>query len=101
MPDGRPARESLPAGRVRSAGTGYITNMPGGINVHVQPEGDEWLVMREGETEAISRHATEDEAVQTGRAAAQSEQSVLFIHGHDGEVRERDSYDIGPQDLGA
>ena len=72
--------------------------MPGGIDVHVQPEGNEWLVMREGETEAVSRHPTEAEAIDAGRLAAQSEQSVLFIHGQDGEIRERDSYAIGPPD---
>ena len=73
--------------------------MPGGINVHVQPEGNEWLVMREVETEAVSRHPTEDEAVDAARLVARSEQSVLFIHGQDGEVRERDSYAVGPHDV--
>ena len=73
--------------------------MPDGIDVHVQPDGDEWIVMREGEGEPISRHPLEDEAVAAGRLAAQSEQSVLVIHGHDGEVKERDSYEVGPGDV--
>ncbi len=76
-----------------------MRGMPEGINVHVQPEGDEWLVLRETEGEPISRHATEEEAVAAGRLAAQSEQSVLFIHGHDGDVKERDSYAVGPEDV--
>ena len=72
--------------------------MPGGIDVHVQPEGNEWLVMREGETEAVSRHPTEEEAIDAGRLVARSEQSLLFIHGQDGEIRERDSYAIDPSE---
>ena len=73
--------------------------MPDGIDIHVQPDGDEWVVLREGDADAISRHPTEDDAVAIGRAAARSEQSTLLIHGHDGEIKERDSYTVGPSDL--
>ena len=73
--------------------------MPGGMNVHVLPEGDEWVVTREGETEPASRHPTEDAAVDAGRLMAQSEQAELLVHGHDGEVRERDSYAVAPEDV--
>jgi Uncharacterized protein conserved in bacteria (DUF2188) len=63
-----------------------------GLDVHVVPTGDAWTVTLEGETEPRSRHDTEQAAVDAGRAAARSEQSTLLIHGHDGEIRERDSY---------
>jgi hypothetical protein len=79
---------------------GYkVGDMPDGIDVHVMPEGDDWVVMREGEGEAVSRYPTEDEAIDAGRDVARNEQSQLLIHGHDGEVRERDSYEVGPHDL--
>lgn len=63
-----------------------------GVDVHVVPTEEGWTVTLEGETEPMSRHDGEDAAIEAGRAAARSEQSDLVIHGHDGEVRERDSY---------
>jgi hypothetical protein len=53
-----------------------------------------WTVTLEDETEPISRHDTEQAAIDAGRAAARSQRSDLLIHGHDGEIRERDSYRI-------
>jgi Uncharacterized protein conserved in bacteria (DUF2188) len=69
--------------------------MPGGINVHVVPQGDEWVVTLEEDTEPVSTHPTEEEAVVEGRRIAMDEQSELLIHGHDGDVKERDSYRPG------
>jgi hypothetical protein len=63
-----------------------------GIDVHVVPTEEGWTVTMGGDTEPLSKHDSEDAAVDAGRAAARSQQSDLVIHGHDGEIRERDSY---------
>jgi hypothetical protein len=63
-----------------------------GLDVHVVPTQDGWTVTLEGDTEPMSRHDSEEAAIDAGRVAARSQQSDLLIHGHDGEIRERDSY---------
>jgi hypothetical protein len=69
----------------------------GGLNVHVVPTDDGWTLALEGETAPLSINPTEEEAIDAGRAIARSEQSELVIHGHDGDVRERDSYRPEPE----
>lgn len=64
--------------------------------VHVVPHEDGWAVEREGAQRASSIHSTQVEAEQAGRATARSDQTEFFLHGKNGQIRERDSYGNDP-----
>lgn len=55
-------------------------------DVHLIPEGDEWLVLREGDATPVSRHAARDEAERAGRQLA-VDGDVAFVT-HSSERRE-------------
>jgi Uncharacterized protein conserved in bacteria (DUF2188) len=62
----------------------------------VVPRDDEWVVEREGASRVSSRHRTQAEADERGRALAKRERVELIIHGRDGRIRQRDSYGNDP-----
>jgi Uncharacterized protein conserved in bacteria (DUF2188) len=64
--------------------------------VHVVPHDDGWAVKREGNQRASSVHRTQAEAEQAGRPQAKQDQTEFFLHGRDGQIRERDSYGNDP-----
>jgi hypothetical protein len=65
-------------------------------NIHVVPHDGHWDVVREGSTRAQSSHATQEEAWEAGRAAAQQTQGEVLLHGRDGQIRERNTYGDDP-----
>lgn len=64
-----------------------------GSNIHVVPYDGGWDVIHEGARYAESHHATQEEAVAAGATKAQREHVELLIHGRDGQVRARNSFD--------
>lgn len=71
--------------------------MAGKKPVHVTPRGGEgWAVVREGNERASSIHPTQAEAEQVGREAARRDHTEFYLHGRDGQIRERDSYGRDP-----
>ncbi|GHJ13196.1 DUF2188 domain-containing protein [Micromonospora sp. AKA38] len=71
--------------------------MPGKAKpVHVVPRDGDWAVVREGNQRASSVHATQAEAERAGRPAARADQTEFYLHGRDGQIRERDSYGNDP-----
>jgi len=65
-------------------------------NVHVVPRNDGWVIRMEGNSRATSMHKTQRDAVESARAIARNQQTELIIHGRDGRIRERDSYESDP-----
>ena len=65
-------------------------------NQHVVPHSNGWAVKSEHASRASSLHRTQTEAITAGRAAAINNASELFIHGRNGQIRERNSYGIDP-----
>lgn len=59
---------------------------------HVIPSAGGWSIRQAGSAKASSVHKTQQEAVARAREMAQKEGSELFIHGRDGRIRERNSY---------
>jgi Uncharacterized protein conserved in bacteria (DUF2188) len=59
---------------------------------HVVPSGGKWSVRRTGASRASGTFATQGEAVDRARDAAQKQGTELYIHGRDGRIRERSSY---------
>ena len=63
-----------------------------GKNQHVVPHGSQWGVRGEGNDRLTSLHQRQSEAIDAARDIAQNQQSELFIHNRQGQIRERDSH---------
>lgn len=67
--------------------------------IHVLPDGDRWVVKREGEDKPLSTHDTQKEAAEAGRAVAESANVELLLHAEDGTIREKHSHGNDPRDI--
>ena len=68
-----------------------------GKNQHVTPHpAGGWQVKGAGNERATVRTDTQAEAIATAKNIAQNQQSELFIHGANGQIRERNSYGNDP-----
>lgn len=67
-----------------------------GKNQHVVTTGDKWGIRGEGNDRLTKVFDTQKEAIDYGRGIAQNQGSELFIHGRDGQIRERNSYGDDP-----
>lgn len=65
-------------------------------NQHVTTHSEGWAVKGEGNQRASSVHATQQAAIEAGRQAAINNGSELFVHGRNGQIRERNSYGKDP-----
>ena len=66
--------------------------------VHIELRGEEWAVVREGNTRATSTHPTQSEAAESGRDLARRARTAFFLHGQDGRIREHRDYGEGQTD---
>jgi hypothetical protein len=65
--------------------------------VHITPRDDgRWNVIRDNAERASSVHDTQADAASAGRETARRESAELYIHGRDGQIRDRDSYGNDP-----
>ena len=68
-----------------------------GKNQHVTPRPDgSWQVKGAGNSKATIRTKTQAEAITIAREIARNQESELFIHGVNGQIRERNSYGNDP-----
>ena len=66
-------------------------------NQHVTPHPDGgWQIKGEGNSRSTRRTETQQEAIDIAREISRNQQSELFIHGRNGQIRERDSYGHDP-----
>lgn len=66
-------------------------------NLHVTPHPDGgWQIKGEGNSRATKRTETQQEAIDIAREISRNQQSELFIHGRNGQIRERDSHGHDP-----
>jgi hypothetical protein len=65
-------------------------------NQHVVPRGNDWAVRGAGAGRATSVHNTQQAAIDSARGIARNQRTELFIHGRNGQIRERDSYGNDP-----
>lgn len=65
-------------------------------NQHVVPHNGAWAVRGAGNSRLTSRHETQAEAIAAARNIARNNGSELFIHGMNGQFRERNSYGNDP-----
>lgn len=67
-----------------------------GKNQHVVPKGKQWAVKGEGNQRNTAICKTQQEAINKAREISKNQQSELFIHGRNGQIRERDSHGKDP-----
>lgn len=60
-------------------------------DVHVMPDGEKWLVLSAEENDAS--FGSQYDAELYARRVAREQKTEFFLHGEDGRVRKRDSYD--------
>jgi hypothetical protein len=59
------------------------------------PEG--WAVKKSGASKATKIFDTQSEAFDFGREVAINQETELFLHGRNGQIRERNSYGNDPK----
>lgn len=64
--------------------------------MHVVPQDGRWAAKREGNQRASSLHDTQAKAERAGRPVARTEQTEFYLHGKDGQIRQKDSYGNDP-----
>lgn len=60
-------------------------------DIHVMPDGDKWIVVSAEENDAA--FGSQYDAELYGRRVAREQKADFFLHGEDGKVRKRDSYE--------
>lgn len=70
--------------------------MAKGKNQHVVPYGDDWAVRGAGNDKVTRVFETQQEAINFARQTAINQQSEMFIHNQQGQIRERNSYGTDP-----
>ena len=65
-------------------------------NQHVVPNGAKWSVKSAGSSKASSTHPTQAEARTRARSNAIRNRSEMFVHGKNGQIRERNTYGSDP-----
>lgn len=63
-----------------------------GKNQHVVPTKTGWAVRGEGNTRVTSEHKTQSSAAKEATRIARNQESEVFIHGRNGQIRERNSF---------
>ena len=58
------------------------------------PHGKQWAVKGAGNSKSTFVTNTQAEAIGLAKAIAQNQQSELFIHNRQGQIRERNTYGI-------
>lgn len=66
--------------------------MSKGKNQHVVPHNGDWAVKGAGNGKATKVVETQREAIQVAREISINQQSEMFIHGRNGQIRERNTY---------
>ena len=66
------------------------------MSIHVTPKGEEWQVKKGGSSKAIKIFDTQAEAIEYAKEIAKSQETELYIHGKDGQIRDKISYGNDP-----
>ncbi|MDP3650335.1 MAG: DUF2188 domain-containing protein [Rhodoferax sp.] len=66
--------------------------MPTKPTQHVVPHPDGWAVRKSGSDRVSQVFDTQKQAIDRAREISINQETELFIHGRNGQIRERDSY---------
>lgn len=68
-----------------------------GRNQHVTPDGNGgWQVKASGSSKATAHFKTQAQAIERATQISKNQNSELFIHRRNGQIRERNSYGTDP-----
>ena len=67
-----------------------------GKNQHVVPVEGRWGIKGEGNLKLTSTFDKQSDAIAAARQISKNQHSELFIHGRNGQIRERDSHGKDP-----
>jgi hypothetical protein len=67
-----------------------------GKDQHVVSLGNRWAVKEEGAAEPFAVFKTQSEAWEKAKSIARKERTEAFLHGRDGQIRERNTYGHDP-----
>jgi hypothetical protein len=70
--------------------------MPNKNNYWTTQHGGQWVVKREGSERATSVHPSQEEAWGEARRLARGAGGEALLHGRDGKIRARNSYETDP-----
>lgn len=73
--------------------------MSKGKNQHVVKHTDGWAVRGAGNEKVTKVTRTQQEAIDIAREISRNQESELFIHGRNGQIRERDSHGYDPRNV--
>ena len=68
--------------------------MPKPQDLRVSPDQGNWKVEQNGQV--LSKHRTQEEAIAAGHEIAKRDHGEFVIQGHDGRIREKDSFGNDP-----
>ncbi len=61
--------------------------------LHVVSRGKKWAVRKTGNVRVTRRFETQQEAIKAARKIARKQGSVVYIHGRDGQIHARNSFE--------
>lgn len=67
-----------------------------GKNQHVVPKDGQWAVKGEGNEKATRVVETQKEAIEIAKDISKNQESEMFIHKRNGQIRERNTYGKDP-----
>lgn len=67
-----------------------------GKNQHVVPKDGQWAVKGEGNEKATRIVSTQQEAIEIAKQISKNQESEMFIHKRNGQIRERNTYGKDP-----
>ncbi len=73
--------------------------MSKGKNQHVVKHPEGWAVRGAGNEKVTKVTNTPQEAIEIARGISKNQESELFIHGRNGQIRERDSHGHDPKNI--
>ncbi|NJO88188.1 MAG: DUF2188 domain-containing protein [Chloroflexia bacterium] len=73
--------------------------MSKGKNQHVVKHSEGWAVRGAGNEKVTRVTSTQQEAIDIAREISRNQESELFIHGRNGQIRERDSHGHDPKNI--
>ena len=68
-------------------------------NIHVLPNGNDWVVKIEGEQAPLFESEDKAPAVEFARKDARDREVELVIHDHRGRIQEKDSHGNDPREI--
>jgi hypothetical protein len=88
-------KRKLSAKRTGTSSVKKYVSAIGGQHVTTDGGGD-WQVKRGGSDRASKVFSTQLEAIEYAREVAMNQQTELFVHGRDGRIRERNTFNDDP-----